>query len=573
MENQKNLTANNDEQVIIPPKKKGYKKWLSKKWLWIVVVIFIVGIAGVVFAISQRQNNTEYETEIVKKGDLKQTVSATGQVESAKNIKLNFKTSGRISFLSVKQGDKVEAGKLLARLDSAGLSAQVRQYRASLASAEAELLKIKAGASEEDISVSKQQVEKARRDLESLIVKQNQELSTLRQKAVDSAINGSFVAQVALDVVYNHLINDNTTTYLIVKDNQAISNLKADYVVLSQNYNNLKPTITKLNNSPTNDEILNTVLQLNKFMNDFNVFLNDAYSVADGIVVNSSYSQSDIDAIKTDINTKQSAVNTALTTSQTNRSNLINSINSYQSQIEAAEDNLAIYQAQLNLKQADPRNFEISSAEAKVAQANAQLSKALADLSDNSIYSPIDGTIVKVNYEVGEQTSLSQPVLELLTDEQYEIEVNIPESDIAKIEIGDNTTIELDAFGSDHIFTGVVSIISPAQTVISDVTYYEITVSFNNDDWNEKIKPGMTADVTIETATAKDVLYIPQRAVKIKETVLGQTAKKYVEILNQNNTVEEKEVSTGLRADGGLVEIISGLNEGETVITFKRNGS
>jgi HlyD family secretion protein len=306
-------------------------------------------------------------------------------------------------------------------------------------------------------------------------------------------------------------------------------------------------------------------------MNDLSSFLDSSFLLADKIVINTNYPQTTKDAIKSDISTQQSTNNTTLVTLQTAKSNLISSIDSYISQIQAAESALSIAQAELKLTQADPREFELNSARAKVGQAQAQLNKVLADLADYAIIAPIDGVVTKVNYNLGEQAVASQTVIKMLSTEEYEINVDIPESDIAKLKVGDEVVIELDAFGSDHLFAGKVAFIDPAQTVIQDVTYYSTTVSLESNSWVERIKPGMSADVTITTAEKNDVIYIPQRAVKIREALLGEVPEKYVEVLINEEEVEEKTVEVGLRGDGGLVEILSGIEDGDRVITFKKN--
>ena len=160
----------------------------------------------------------------------------------------------------------------------------------------------------------------------------------------------------------------------------------------------------------------------------------------------------------------------------------------------------------------------------------------------------------------------------MLGNERYEIKVDIAESDITKVKVGDKTVIELDAFGSDHPFSGAVTFIDPAQTVIKDVTYYKTTITFNTDSWSDQIKPGMTASITIAAAEKNNVLYIPQRAVKIRASTLGEVPQKYVEVL-AGGQKQEKNVEIGLRGDDGLVEIVSGLAEGEQVITYTQSNS
>ena len=101
--------------------------------------------------------------------------------------------------------------------------------------------------------------------------------------------------------------------------------------------------------------------------------------------------------------------------------------------------------------------------------------------------------------------------------------------------------------------------IEPAETIVEGVVYYRVKVLFEN--INEKIKSGMSADVTIETNKKENVLYIPQRAVSSKDS------KKFVKIPD-NKGVKELEVITGLKGSNGEIEIIFGLNEGDKVISF-----
>ncbi len=546
-------------------------KIFKSKFFWgIIVVLFIAGVGFGYYQAVFKIEETEYLVEPVKRGRLVQTVAATGAVESAKDIELNFKTTGRINYLKISEGEEVKAGQLLAALSSGDLAAQADQYRANLAAIRADLTKVKAGASAEEISVVEKKVEKAENDLEKLIEERDDELAALREKTLNGLNNGYFTAREALNIAYNELFNSETTADISLPDNNLKVATETDYHSLSDKILEIKLVIDLANQEKTNQGILGAADRLRVFLNDLNLFLTNCYQLADGIIINNKYTQSDKDAVKSNLSTEQAAVNTSLNSLQTAKSNLASAIKSYQTEIQAAEDGLSIYQAELAVTKADPRDFEVDSAEAKVAQARAQLNKILAELSDYSIIAPINGTVTEVNYGLGEQTSLSEPVVKILGLQDYQIKANIPESDIVKVEVGDQAVIEMDAFGGDHLFSGIISFIEPAQTVIQDVIYYKATVAFQKDEWNKKVKPGMTADLTIKTVAKDDVLYIPQRAVRLKETILGEAPEKFVEIL-EDGRLEEKTVVTGLRADQGLVEIISGLRVGESVVVFKKN--
>ncbi|MFA5021067.1 MAG: efflux RND transporter periplasmic adaptor subunit [Patescibacteria group bacterium] len=548
-------------------------KIFKKKSFWIILVVVLAVVGFIALNLLTAKPATEYTIEPVRRGRLVQTVSATGVVESANEIKLNFKTPGKIVALPVKQGQDVKAGDLLARLDSGSINAQISQYVANVASAQANLEKVKAGASIEDIQLTQEQLAKAQTDSSRLQTESAAQLKIYREKAIDSLNNSIFVGQIALNSIYNNLINNETTVNLLVSDSNLQNNVENSYGEMKAGFGDLRLQVetAKLNNGDQS-KIIAASDAVRVYLNDLNGLLDNSYGLADKIINNTTYTTTVKDAIKTDFSTQQSAVNTALTASQTASSNLINNANSYQTQIEAAENSVAIAQAQLNLKQAGPRDFDLAAAQAQVAQAQASLDKARAEAADYAIKAPIDGKITKVNYSIGENSSQSEPVVTMLGNERYEIKVDIPESDITKIKVGDGVSIELDAFGSDHLFSGAVTFIDPAQTSIKDVTYYKTTVAFNQDSWNDQIKPGMTANITISAAAKDDVLYIPQRAVKIRATTLGEVPAKYVEVLVDGQP-REQDIEIGLRGDNGLVEIVSGLTEGESVVTFKKDNT
>lgn len=550
-------------------KKTGWKKLLTSKLFWIILVILIIGGYFAYGALTKKPV-TEYTTEEAKIGTLTQTVSATGKVESADDISLNFKNSGKLVYLKVKEGDRVNPGDIIAKLDSTSATPIVSQYRANLRSARADLASIQAGASAQDLDVSRQQVIKAQNDLDNLKSDANNQINTLLIKNIDSISGSITVGQIALDKIYNDLINTETTAGIAVNNSGLKEKVTADYYLATVSLKNSSSAYLAVSNSKTSAPVVAMAGDLRLVLLNMSSLLDEAFNLSDSIIVKSSYPQASKDIIKLDMSTQKNNITATISALQLTTSNLANGINSYDSQIKTAENNLAISRSQLSLKQAAPRSFQIESAQARVDLAMAQLNKALADLSDYSLVSPIVGVITKVNFKLGEQTSQAKPVIQMLSTEKYQIKIDIPESDITKINVGNKVYIKLDAFGSDHVFSGTITFIDPAQTVIQDVVYYKTTVSFDVDTWNVKIKPGMTADTTINTAKKENVLYVPQRAVKIRETTLGEPEVRYVEILVNGTEVQQKNVTIGLRGDGGLVEIISGLEEGEKVITFKK---
>jgi len=122
----------------------------------------------------------------------------------------------------------------------------------------------------------------------------------------------------------------------------------------------------------------------------------------------------------------------------------------------------------------------------------------------------------------------------------------------------------LDSLDQSKEFTGTVYFIEPAATIIQGVTYYKVKVSF--DPGTEAVKPGMTATAIITTAKLDNVLMMPSRA------IVERDGNKYVRIL-ENGEVRESTVTTSLNGDDGLVEVVSGVKEGDQVVTFVKDPS
>lgn len=544
------------------------KKVLKSKIFWVIVVIIVIIIAFVIRAVRQGEE-VEYITQAVKRGDIVQTVSATGQIKSASEIELNFKNAGKLSILNVKVGQKVEANEILAQLRATDLSINVTKARADLSEAQANLDKLKAGATNEDIAVYKAAVDKAETDLMNTAATYSQAL-TNEQGSILTDVNSALTkANIALQEIYdtiyyegneNNFTTYNSTLHLRVKDQYLLSLDRVDQAELAYNM-----AVLDLGDDKINDAVNKTLGALVAVSSD----LDDLAELFDYVNITSVLTQAELDILKTNINTERTTINTSNSTIQTAKQDLADAHLNYQTQVETAKDNLAKAKVDLALREAPARPEDITLYEAKVRRALAELQLTQDKYDETIIRSPIVGIVTDINFNIGEQTNLAESVITMLAEENYEIEVDIPESDIVKIDMGDAVEITLDAFTSEDIFEGIITTINPAQTEIQDVIYYSVTVTFGEEQPNNvlslvnKIKPGMTANVTVNTDMVDNIIIIPLRAVK------EQNGKKMVEVL-ENEEPKSVEVTLGLKGDEGLVEVISGLVEGQEVITFVR---
>lgn len=241
-------------------------------------------------------------------------------------------------------------------------------------------------------------------------------------------------------------------------------------------------------------------------------------------------------------------------------------ITSAQNQVSSAKEAVRVAESQLEQIKSPARQEDIRLAEKEVEQARLALNLVQENIKNSIITAPISGEINRVNFEPGEQIPPQSPAIEMGDNENLRIKVHISEIDINKISIGDRVSINLDAFDRNKDFYGEVVFIDPSETNIQDIIYYETTIDFteeNDPEDLERMRPGMTADITVFTESKEGVLAIPNRA--IIEKTDGQ---RIVRVLKESGEIEERGVEVGLRGDGGLTEILEGLEEGEEVITY-----
>lgn len=215
-----------------------------------------------------------------------------------------------------------------------------------------------------------------------------------------------------------------------------------------------------------------------------------------------------------------------------------------------------IAERQLDLAQAGNQAQDIAAQEAAVQQAEAKYNLIQAQINKNTLVAPISGTVNRQEAKVGEMVVAGQVLISILNEASLEIEANVPEVDIGKIKIGDPVEFTFDAFGREKFF-GRVTFIDPAETIVEGIVNYKIKVGLNKED--SRLKSGLTANLDIKTIEKKDVLVLPQSA--IIETENGAFVR-----VEQNGEVVQKPVKIGVRSSDGLVEMSSGVMEGQEVL-------
>ena len=544
-------------------------KILKSKIFWFVIII--VGIGGTYF-FTRGKEIQNIEFSVAKKGNVVQEVDVTGKIKPAENIDLSFEKSGKVVFVGFKVNDKISAGQIIMRLNDAEILAQYNQslasvesakalalqYEASLDSQRAKLNEIKGGSRPEDITVKRTELENAKQTLSNYY----NEVKSKLQYAYN--LTGEAVKVKTSAMFYGSKAAGFKLSY---------STCDSDAQSKAENYRLTSETefeiwLTEINQTDTASQTsLDSALLTSKtHLAIFQTFLE---ALTTTLTVGCNITNSSLDGYRTNVTTSRSNIVTALDTILTQQ----NYISSQKITAQKTEDELnlklagstleAIASQEAVVKQAEA-NLKSQTAQIKYAQANVQ--NLLAQMSKNVMLAPMSGIVTKIDPKVGEIIVANTPLVSIISEAEFEIEANVAEVDIAKIKINDAAKVTLDAYGEDVLFPAHVRMQDQAEVMIEGVPTYKVTLQFDQKD--EKIKSGMTANITITTAKREDIIVVPQRA------IITKGAEKIVKILaeddlaNQKNAIQEIKVAVGLKGSDGNIEILDGVKEGDKVITF-----
>jgi len=224
----------------------------------------------------------------------------------------------------------------------------------------------------------------------------------------------------------------------------------------------------------------------------------------------------------------------------------------------------------------------VKGAEGSVIQTRGSYSQAQTNQKYSTIRSPVDGIVVSRNVDVGQTVAASFQTPTLFTIAQdltkMQIDTSVDEADISRVKVGQPVTFTVDSYPENR-FAGQVTQIRNAPIITQNVVTYVVVVGVDNRDM--KLKPGMTANIAIETAHKDDVLKIPSAALRFKPKVAKEAkvkpagteqrrtkkeAGQLVHILGQGNKPAPVPVKTGINSDG-QVEVVEGnLKENDEVI-------
>lgn len=260
-------------------------------------------------------------------------------------------------------------------------------------------------------------------------------------------------------------------------------------------------------------------------------------------------------------------------TAQSTYDQAVANLDAAHAQVKAAQDNVNAAQAEVRVA-----DTGLASAKAQVNQAQAALTQAQADLDHTYITAPVDGVVVSRNIDVGQTVaaSLQAPTLFTIAQDltKMQVDTNVSEADVGRVRVGMPATFTVDAYPG-QVFQGVVTSIRKAAINVQNVITYDVVIGFSNPD--QKLFPGMTANVKILVDEHHDALKIPSAALRFRpeglkpERAQVNPGTNQVWVVDEHNQPKRVAVTLGI-TDGATTEVTGGaLKQGDRVILASLN--
>jgi len=503
-----------------------------KKHTLIIGGVLIVLAGGGFFIATQKA--PQADPVVVEKRDITQEVNVTGKVQPTESVDLAFEKGGRVVGLYADIGDIVVRGQTLAVLGSSDLQAKLLEAEASVKAEEAKLLELQKGTRPEELQVQQTKVSNAQTAVASaydVLINATQDALTKSDDAIRNRVDQFFTSPRSANPRLNFLISNSQSENELISARVALESILVSWK-------------TSLGEPFSNETALLTDTNLKLVRS----FLDNAALAVNALVATNDLSQATIDTWKSAVSTARTNVNTAIT-------NFLTAQESYSS----AELALTLAENELSLDQAGATKEQLLAQEASLEEAESRVKNIRAQIAQTTLSSPLNGIVTKNSIKVGEIVTVGMPLMSVISDGSYEIKMNIPEADIAKVELAMRGRVTLDAYGDDVVFKTTVVEIDPSETVIDGVSTYTTTLAFLEKD--SRIRSGMTANIDIVTGERSQVPAIPFRNIRT------EGADRVVYVLNDKGEKERRVVTTGLRGSDGYIEILSGVSVGEKIST------
>jgi multidrug efflux pump subunit AcrA (membrane-fusion protein) len=499
---------------------QSLKAFLRARIVYVVVGIFVV--IAVILTVQAQNEVPDWTTDAVTVGAVKNLVSVSGIIDAVESAELAFSVSGTLESVSVKEGDVVTKGQVLATLSHNDLKAEYQDAYGALLVAEADLRELVTGLRPEERDIAKTTAEIAREDL------------TRITKEQDERVASAYRALLSTDLEARPNDNENDDTpptisgmYTCGKEGTYTLEMfrSASRSGYSYRLSELE-TGTYTAYTESSAPLGNCGLAIQ--FADGATYGNSSWIIEIPNVRSASYV------------TNWNAYTLALTQKE--------------NAIREAEQKLTLAEQNETLDTASPRGEALSREEARVLQAQAKLASVRAQIEKQILKAPFDGTVSHIESVPGESVGAT-PLITMVSDNAFALTALVPEIDVTKVSVGQKADVVFDA-RQNEILSATIIFISPLARKIDGVSYFEAKLAMDGDiDW---LRSGLNADVDIIIETHENVTRIPKRY------LVGEEGS-YTVLTPDGNTAKSVSVTVTAMGNDGFVGI-EGIEAGTTII-------
>lgn len=481
-----------------------FKKIKIKKRYIILAIIIILIVVSRINA--KRAEDAAKEYLQVSRGDVAETLVLVGDIDIEDRADLGFGFSGRVAKVFVEEGQEVKKGDLIASLSMNQLQAEYLEAQANLRQVQADR-----GATTVNLTFSEQ-------NLQNIIDEQN----TLVESAYRALLNEDLQA---------YSLKESTTATPPVVSGTYSGSQEGEYILSIYNSSTISGYSFTLSGLETGfgPALTNTPGSLGT--QGLKILFSDdvSYGLSQWTVP----------------------------IPNTRSANYVAKKNAYDQALATREKVIAQAQEEYQQTLALEATGGSSRSGAEVAASQARLDAVKARMQDGVIVAPFDGIIGSLSLEEGEVVSANTAYVTLVGATQFELALNVPEIDVAKLSVGDNVSMTLDAYGDDVTWDAVINSIDVIDTIVDGVPVYETKASIL--DIDERVRVGMGAKATVVTNQKTNVLKAPFY-------FFTRVAEGHEVMVSNNGKIEKRIVKLGIQGSDGFVEIVSGLSDNDTIV-------
>ena len=493
---------------------KNWRLWAA---LGVAVLLAAAGIAGAyVWWLADPISPPRDATLVtVERGPLTVAVQTYGAVASANQTTLTFGTGGRVQEVVVNEGDVVQKGEVLARLETTDLEMGVARAKAGLALSQAQLAQIQVKPMEVEIEAA-----------QAVLAAAQSRYERVKSGPLAAEIASAEANLASAEASYAQLRRGPSAQERAVLQAN-VDKAEATLRLAQQAYDRIgwQPGAGA---TPQGQALEQATLDYEQALASYNL------AIAGPTADESQRAQAQIAQARAQLERIRT---------------------------EGADDELKSAAAQVVRAQADldqlqngPTAEELAIVQAQVDQAELALELANSQLEGATLVAPTAGTVVAVTANAGQTVAATAPIVAVTDLNSLELEAQVHETYIGQVQAGQKAMIELDALPG-RIYEGQVREVAPLPSTGGGIVSYPVAITLGKMD--ASVKPGMIARATIIISEKADVVLVPKGALRMHDGL-------WIARVSRDGLLEDVQVELGAR-EGRLVEVLGGLSAGDQV--------